>query len=76
MNITNEALPIKSRWRAKDGEQFAYITINSFGQVHITKAYDNRNPAENKLYESGDYFQMSEVHRFAEILKTIIKNRI
>ena len=76
MNITEETKISLPRWRAKDGEQFAYITINSFGQVHITKAYDNRNQAENRLYESGDYFQMSEVHRFAEILKTIIKNRI
>ena len=76
MNIHNDTLPIKERWRAKEGEQFAYITINSFGQVHITKAYDNRKQAENRLYESGDYFQMSEVHRFSEILKTIIKNRI
>ena len=76
MNIYQETLPVKPKWRAKEGEQFAYITINSFGQVHITKAYDNRKQAENRLYESGDYFQMSEVHRFAEILKTIIKNRL
>ena len=76
MNITEETKIIPPRWRATQGGEFAYITINSLGQIRITKSHDNRSFAEDSLWENGNYFRVSEVHNFADILKTLIRNRI
>ena len=76
MNLTEETKIIPKRWRAEKGSEFAYITINSFGNVRITKGWDYRHPAEDRLYESGNYFRICEVHKFADILTALFKNRI
>jgi len=72
----NESLPIKQRWRAEQGKEFAYITINSYGKVRITKAYEHGNSAEDSLWENGDYFRIAEAQNFADMLTIFLKNRI
>lgn len=74
--IANLQPTVTPRWRAKQGGEFAYLTINSYGKVRVNKSYDYRHTPEDSLYESGDYFKVSEATKFAEILTIFLKNRI
>lgn len=76
MNITNDTLPTKPRWRAKENEVYCYITINPFGVFRITKSVDRRKQVDEELWVSGNYFMVEEAPKFAKLIKEIFKNRI
>lgn len=76
MNITQEALPTKLRWRAKENEVYCYITINPFGVFRITKSVDRRKQVDDELYNAGNYFRVEEVDKFKKLIQGIFKNRI
>ena len=76
MNITFETSPIKQRWRAKEGEQYCYITINPFGVFRITKTFEHDKQVDKELWNSGNYFMIEEAPKFAKLIKEIFKNRI
>ena len=76
MNITNDTLPTKPKWRAKENEVYCYITINPFGVFRITKSVDRRKQVDEELYNAGNYFRVEEVDKFKKLIQGIFKNRI
>ena len=76
MNIYQETLPVKPKWRAKEGDTYCYITINPFGVFRITKSVDRRKQVDKELYNAGNYFRVEEVDKFKKLIQGIFKNRI
>ncbi len=76
MNITNEIMPSKTRWRAEEGQEYCSISISVTGKYGVIRSYDFRHQEDDFLYQSGNYFKPSEVDKFLEKIKAIFKNRL
>ena len=69
----NETIIIR-KWRAKTGGDYAFITISPFGEVRVNKKRENHSAQDNALYNTGNYYMITEINRIAERVKAIFKN--
>ena len=61
------------RWRAKECENYYYLTSNTIEVTHTT---DERFAVDNNRYASGNYFKSeSEANEYAEKIKKLLKER-
>ncbi len=65
---------IIKKWRAKTGGDYAFITISPFGEVRVNKKRENHSAQDNALYNTGNYYMITEINRIAERVKAIFKN--
>lgn len=74
MNISEQ--PKAPLWRAEKGGKYAYITITHSGNIQINKSYEYAHAENDRHYEMGNYFRVSEVTRFSDIIKILFKDRV
>lgn len=63
------------RWRAKEGEEYYYFTINKDAMDGVWKKDDMRALEDDNRYELGNYFKTYEAaEKVAEQIREIFKN--